>query len=65
MHASDLPIIHEDSLVGYADDSELLAGLSKPSNRVSAIYYSNRNLARIGGWCKQWSNRINPIKNIW
>ena len=44
-------IILENTLVGYADDSTLLAGVPKPNNRVQAVLSLNIDFARIGDWC--------------
>ena len=37
LHISYLPIILENTRVGYADDLTLLAEVPKPGNRVSAL----------------------------
>ena len=50
---SGLPILLENILVGYADDSTLLAEVHEPGSRVPAALSLNRDLARIGGWCKR------------
>ena len=51
---SDLPIILENTHVGYADDSTLLAEVPVLGSRVPAILSLIRDLGRIGDWCKRW-----------
>ena len=48
--------------MGYADDSSLLAEAPKPGSKVPALSYLNRDLARIGNWCKRWGMLVNPMK---
>ena len=48
LHTSDLSIIVENALVGYADDSILVAEEIKPGNRMPAISFPNYDLAHIG-----------------
>ena len=48
LYTSDLPIIPENTFVGYANDSSLLAEIPEHSSRVQAALSFNRNLARIG-----------------
>ena len=48
LYLSDLPMILENALVGYADDSTLLAEVSQQNDRVSAVLSPNQDLVRIG-----------------
>ena len=60
-YTSDLPIILENTLLGYADYSTLIAKVSKPSNIVSVVSFLKNNLAIIGDWCKRWGRVVNHI----
>ena len=62
LYTSDLPIALENMLVGYADDSTLLAEVPEPGSRVQTALSLNRDLARIGDWCKRWGMLVNPLK---
>ena len=42
--------------------STLLDEVPKPFNRVPAVLSHNRDLARIGDWCKLWGMLLNPMK---
>ena len=48
MHTCDLPIILENTLVGYADESTLVAEVPESSNRVTVVLYFNRDFASAG-----------------
>ena len=48
LYISDLPIILENALVGYADDCTLLAEVPEPGTLVQAVLSLNRDLVRIG-----------------
>ena len=48
--------------MGYADDSTLLAEVPEPGSRVQTVLSLNRDLARIGDWCKRWGRLVNPMK---
>ena len=53
-------MILESTLVGYADNSTLIAEVPKPGNRVSTSSI-NRDLGRIGDWRKCWGMLVTPI----
>ena len=46
----------------YADDSTLLTGVSKPSDRVSILSSFNCVLALIDEWYKRLCMLVNPIE---
>ena len=50
LYNSDLPMILDNILVGFADDSTLIAALSKPGRKVPAEVSIFRELACIGDW---------------
>ena len=54
LYTSDLPKTLENTLVGYADDSTLLAEVPEPGSKVQTVLSLNRDLARIGHWYKRW-----------
>ena len=57
LYASDLLIILENTLVGYANDSTLLAEVTESDCRVQAVLSLNCDLAPLGDWCKRWECR--------
>ena len=62
MYTSDLFSILENDLVGYADDSTLLAVIPSPADRISVAQSLNRDLARVGEWCDVWGMSLNAGK---
>ena len=62
LYSSDLPIIVENTFVGYADDSTYLAGVPEQGSRVPALLSLNCDLGRIGDRCKRWGMLINPME---
>ena len=54
-------MILENTIVGNADDSTLLAELSKPRNRMSVVLSISCDLAHIGNWCICWDMLVNHI----
>ena len=40
----------------------MLAEVPDPGSRVQAVLSLNRDLARIGDWCKRWGLLVNPMK---
>ena len=48
--------------MAYADDSMLLAEVSRSMDRLSVSASLNRDLARICVWCNSWGMRVNPNK---
>ena len=58
---SDLLIILENTVVGNADDSTLLAEVPEPGSRVQAVLSLNCELARIGDLCTIWGTLVNAM----
>ena len=55
LYTSDQPIILENTLVGYAEDSTLLAEVPNPGSPGQVVLSLNHDdLARAGDWCKRW-----------
>ena len=48
LYTSDLPIFLENTLVGFANDSTLLAEVSEPRSRLKTVLTLNHDLTRIG-----------------
>ena len=48
---SELFPILENKLIGYADDSTLMAVLPSPGARVTVAESLNRDLLRVNAWC--------------
>ena len=64
LYITDLPIILENTLVGYADDYTLLVEVPEPGSQVEPVLSLNSDLARICDWCKRWGLLVNPMKNM-
>ena len=52
----------DNVLVGYADDSTLVAHVPRPSDRVAVVASLNRDLELIAAWCDRWGMSVNPSK---
>ena len=62
LYTSDLFSMLENKLVGYADDSTLVAIVPSPSSRLAVSASLNRDLARIADWCSAWGMVLNARK---
>ena len=54
VYTSDLFSSLENTLVGYADDSTLMATISRPANRIEVAESINRDMRVILEWCTMW-----------
>ena len=54
--------ILENKLIGYADDSTLMAVVPSPGARVTVAESLNRDLARVNAWCDLWGMKLNASK---
>ena len=52
----------ENNLIGYADDSSLMAVVPSPGVRVAVAEYLIRDLARVSEWCDLWGMKLNACK---
>ena len=52
----------ENKLIGYADDSTLLAVVPSPGVRVAVTESLIRDLGRVSGWCDLWGMKLNASK---
>ena len=55
---SELFSILENKLIGYADDSTLMAGVPSPGARVTVAESLNRDLVRVNAWCDLWGMKL-------
>ena len=51
LYTSELFAILENKLIGYADDSTLMAVVPSPGARVTVAESLNRDLVRVNAWC--------------
>ena len=54
LYTSELFSILEYRLIGYADDSTLMAAVPSPDARVPVAESLNRDLVRVNAWCDLW-----------
>ena len=52
----------ENKLIGYADDSTLIAVVPSPGARVMVTDFPNRDLVRVNAWCDRWGMKLNASK---
>ena len=62
LFASELFSILENKLIGYADDSTLLAVVPSAGVRVTVAESLSRNLVRVSEWCDLWVIKLNASK---
>ena len=58
LYTSDLFSILECKLIGYADDSTLIAVVPSPGVRVTVAEFLDRDLVRVKAWCDLWGDEI-------
>ena len=59
LYTSDLFSVLENLLVGYADDSSLMAVVPSPGVRVTVAEFLIRDLGRVSEWCDLWGTKLN------
>ena len=62
LYTSELFSILENKLIGYADDSTLIAVVPAPGARVTVAESLNRDLVRVNAWCDLWGMKLNGSK---
>ena len=62
MYTSELFSILENKLIGYADDSTLMAVMPSPSIRVAVAESLIRNLGRVSEWYDLWEMKLDASK---
>ena len=59
---SELFFILENKLIGYVDDSTLMAVVPSPGDRVAVAESLIRDLGRVSEWCDLWGMKLNASK---
>ena len=62
LHTSVLFSILENKLIGYADDSTLMAVVPTPGVKIRAAESLIRDIGRISEWCDLWGMKLNASK---
>ena len=62
LYTSELFYILENKLIGYADDSTLMAVAPSPSVRVAVAESLIRDLGRLSEWCDLWGMKLDVTK---
>ena len=62
LYTSELFSILENKLIGYADDSTLMAVAPSLGVRVAVAESLIRDLGRVSEWCALWSMKLNGSK---
>ena len=62
LYTSDLLSILENMLIGYADDSALMAVVPSIGVRVTVAEFLIRDLDRVSEWCDLWELKLNVSK---
>ena len=62
LFTSDLFYILENKLIGYADDSTLIAVVPFPGVRVTVAESLSRDLLRVSEWCDLCGMKLNASK---
>ena len=64
LYTSELFSILENKLIGYADDSTLMAVVPSPGVRVAVAESPIRDLGRVSEWCDLWGMKLNASKTM-
>ena len=59
LYTSELFSFLENKLIGYADDSTLMAVVPSPGVRVAVAESLIRDLGRVSEWCDLWGMKLN------
>ena len=62
LYTLELFSIFENKLIGYADDSTLMAVVPSPGVRVAVAESLIRDLGRVSEWCDLWGMKLNETK---
>ena len=63
LYTSEPFSILENKLIGYADDSTLMAVVPSPGVRVTVAESLVRELGRVSAWCDLWGMKLNVSKS--
>ena len=61
-YTSELFSILDNKLIGYADDSTLMAVGPSPGVRVAVTESLIRDLGKVSEWCDLWGMNLNASK---
>ena len=64
LYTSELFSILENKLIGYADNSTLMAVVPSPGVRVAIAESLIRDLGRVSEWCDLWGMKLNASKTM-
>ena len=64
LHTSELFSILENKLIGYADDSTLIAVVPSPGIRVTVAESLSRDLVKVSERCELWVMKLNASKTM-
>ena len=62
LYTSELFLILENNLIGYADDYTLMAVVPSPGVRIAVAESLIRDLGRVSEWCCLWGMKLNESK---
>ena len=63
LYTSELFPILENKLIGYADDSTLIAVVPFPGLRVAVAESLSRDIVKANEWCDLWGMKLNASKS--
>ena len=62
LYTSELFSVLENKLIGYADDSTLMAVVPSPGLRAAVAESLSRDLVKVSEWCDLWGMKLNASK---
>ena len=62
LYTSELFFILKNKLIGYADDSTLMAVVPSTGAQVTVAESLNHDLVRVNAWCDLWGMKLNASK---
>ena len=62
LYTSELFSVLENKLIGYADDTTLIAVVPSPGLRVAVAESLSRDLVKVSEWCDLWGIKLNASK---
>ena len=62
LYTTELFTILENKLIGYADDSTVMAVVPSPGVRVAVAESLISDLGRVSEWCDLWRMKLNASK---
>ena len=62
LYTFELFSILENNLIGYTDDSTLMAVVPSPGVRAAVAESLNRDVSRVSDWCNLWGMKLNAGK---